>query len=94
VASASFSCVVDVERRRSIQMDDAVAELKADSVGGCSAMMVLLGLTTEEVRSMRAEVAHLRGLTGGSLVRAVSGFAVGGSRGEASAGPLEVGGGL
>ena len=94
VASASSSCVVDVERRLSIQMDDAVAELKAHSDGGFSAMMDLLGSTAAEVRSLRAEVAHLRGLTGGSLGGAVRGVAVGGSRGEASAGPLDVGGGI
>ena len=39
VAAASSSCVVDVERRLSIQMDDAVADIKAHNNERLSAMM-------------------------------------------------------
>jgi len=72
VAAASSSCVVDVERRLSIQMDDAVADIKAHNNQGFSAMMELLGSTAAEVRSLRADVAHLRGLAGGALGGGVS----------------------
>jgi len=81
VAAASSSCVVDVERRLSIQMDDAVADLKAHSDVGFSAMMELLGSTAAEVRSLRVEVAYLRGLSKESSAGAVSGAAGGDSHG-------------
>jgi len=92
LTSASSSCVVEKEWRLGVQMDDAVEELKALSDGGPSAMKDLLGSSAAEKRRLPVEVAHLRGLTGGSLGAAVSCLAVRGSRGEASAGPLDVGG--
>jgi len=79
VAAASSSCVVDVERRLSIQMDDAVADLKALSDVGFSAMMELLGSTAAEVRSLRVEVAYLRAFSKASSAGAVSGITGGDS---------------
>jgi len=45
-------------------MDEAVADLKVHSDAGFSAVLELLSSTTAEVRSMRAEVAQIRGLNG------------------------------
>jgi len=55
-------------------------------------MKDLLGSSAAKKRRLPVEVAHLRGLTGGSLGAAVSYLAVRGSRVEAIAGPLDVGG--
>jgi len=85
VAADSSSCVVDVERRLGIQMDDAVAYLKAHSDVGFSAMMKLLGSTVAEVQSLRVEVAYLRGLSKASSVGAVSGAAGRDSHGKGGA---------
>jgi len=85
VAADSSSCVVDVERRLGIQMDDAVAYLKAHSDVGFSAMMELLGSTAAELRSLRVEVAYLRGLSNASSVGAVSGAAGRESQGKGGA---------
>jgi len=64
VAAGSSSCVLDVERRLSLQLDEAVANLKAHNDAGLSAVPELLGSTAAEVRYLRAKVAHLRSLSG------------------------------
>jgi len=64
VAAGSLSCVLDVERRLSLQLDEAVANLKAHNDAGLSAVPELLGSTAAEVRYLRAKVAHLRSLSG------------------------------
>ena len=89
VAAASLSCFVDVERRLSIQMDDVVAHLKAQSDVGFSEMMELLGSTAEELRSLRVDVAYLRGLSKASSAGAVSGAAGGDSHGGGEAESVE-----
>jgi len=64
VAAASSSCVLDVERRLSLQLEEAVEDLKAHNTAGISAVPDLLGSTAAELRFLRTEVAHLRSLTG------------------------------
>jgi len=53
VAAASSLCVLDVERRLSLQLDEAEEDLKVHNTAGISAVRDLIGFTAAELRCLR-----------------------------------------